>query len=594
VSTIKALPELRVHGGDLPATARALAPLLAHTDHIFMHACKPVRLVRDDKGGSLMIQTLSVDAVINEAHLLCQPKRFDRKEKAWIDATLPESVAQLYLALTPEQWGLRPLAAVVTTPIMHDDGSMVLKDYDPETKLYVTNVPPLDVPEHPSDDDAAAALLVLRRPFRTFVYADSERTEEDGQSVIDLERPIGCDETAALLNRCTAALRPSLEVAPAFLFSAPGNNGSGVGKGLAARADCMIATGDQPSIITPGDTEAELITSLNAALMTGAAYLMVDNANWMKIKSNVLAAAVTQRGVNVRRYRTHDLVPLNPIAHVVWTGNDVSVAEDCIYRIVRCEMDAKCEQPRLRKFKDGVDRFLVDIKAQRAELLSAILTIARWGRRRAEPLPAGKPFGSFETWASWIRDPLLALGARDPLDRIAVAKDDDISRAHIIEILETWFRHHGEAPMLANKLADPVKDAIDPERTRRKMEKNYRTKVLNRLANQRLAGFVFKMIEKTARCSFRKYAVEITPEATCRHCNRSGDDERGKIVACKVKSKSGADIFVPFHAACAADWRDDEPEPEVKAESTSGSNGPEPPPAEPDDMFTQPHSTVPL
>ena len=69
---------------------------------------------------------------------------------------------------------------------------------------------------------------------------------------------------------------------------------------------------------------------------------------------------------------------------------------------------------------------------------------------------SGRPLGSFEDWALWCRDPLLALGCRDPVERVEMVKADDPQRRRIVELFETWAVHHAERPIKAVDLAEPV------------------------------------------------------------------------------------------------------------------------------------------
>src|SRR5262245_16456193 len=158
------------------------------------------------------------------------------------------------------------------------------------------------------------------------------------------------------------------------------------------------------------------------------------------------------------------MVSLNSTAFVAVTGNGLTVSEDLGRRFLLCELDARCEDPELRPFPDG---FLKEIKQRRAELLTAALTIWRWGRQ-AKGLTRGKPLGSFEIWAEWCRDPLVALGCCDPVERIEALKANDPYRQRIAELFRTWWEHHGPNPVKANELATPVKTIADPqERGRR-------------------------------------------------------------------------------------------------------------------------------
>ncbi len=85
------------------------------------------------------------------------------------------------------------------------------------------------------------------------------------------------------------------------------------------------------------------------------------------------------------------------------------------------------------------------IRAKRSELLGAALTIWRWGRRNR--LKHGRPLGSFEQWARWCRDPLLALGCADPVQRISEIKRDDPRLAQVVDFFTACHELYGERAM---------------------------------------------------------------------------------------------------------------------------------------------------
>ena len=63
------------------------------------------------------------------------------------------------------KWNLRPLAGISTAPVFSADGSIrIAEGYDRDTGLWCANVPDLQIPEHPTRDDAVAAFRLLRRP----------------------------------------------------------------------------------------------------------------------------------------------------------------------------------------------------------------------------------------------------------------------------------------------------------------------------------------------------------------------------------------------------------------------------------------------
>jgi putative DNA primase/helicase len=270
-------------------------------------------------------------------------------------------------------------------------------------------------------------LRLLRESFRAFPFADAARRldSELGIEAVDLDLPPGMDESAFLVGLLTAVCRPSLWLAPGFLVRAPEISGSGTGKGLLVRAISAIAFGVQPRAFTKGDDGQELGKRVASDLIEAAPTLFLDNINSTILRSDILASLLTERPARIRILGSSRMATLNSTAFVAVTGNGLSVSEDLVRRFVVCEFDARCANPEQRRFEAG---FLRNIEDTRAELLAAALIIWRWGRQNAADLDPGLPLGSFENWAQWCRDPLLALGCSDPVDRIEMIKAEDAER----------------------------------------------------------------------------------------------------------------------------------------------------------------------
>jgi hypothetical protein len=213
----------------------------------------------------------------------------------------------------------------------------------------------------------------------------------------------------------------------------------------------------------------------------------------------------------------------DPIALVAVTGNGLTVTEDLARRFILCELDARCEDPETRPFAAG---FLKDIERQRSELLTAALTIWRWGRQNT--LARGKPLGSFERWAEWCRDPLVALGCCDSVERVEQLKGGDPHRQRDAELFHAWWQHHGAAPMKVNDLADPVKAIADSQGRGRQ----YLATFFSGLAGTHAAGFVLTRQEPAGKWTAATYALtEPAPTDPTRHrTHRSrGPDGTGPI-----------------------------------------------------------------
>jgi hypothetical protein len=323
---------------------------------------------------------------------------------------------------------------------------------------------------------------------------------EGDVEVIDIGQPPGLDESSFLAALLTAVCRQSLETAPGFLIRATNFSGSGSGKGLLIKAICVIAGGVKPSAFTSGHDANEFDKRLTAALIEARPAVFLDNFNAKELKSDTLASALTESPAMVRPMGHTKNVPLHTMTFIGITGNAVEIAEDMARRLITTNLDARMEDPEARTFKPG---FLDDVHEARPALLSDALAIWRWGRQTV--LKPGKALGSFELWAQWCRDPLLMLGARDPVDRIAEIKAADPRRRALIEIFDTWWAAHGDDLIKSTDLDPAVMECIDdsPHRKTDDGKPRYsRQKVARFCAanvGARLGGYVLEQIKDETR-----------------------------------------------------------------------------------------------
>jgi putative DNA primase/helicase len=467
----------------------------------------PVRVIRHADGTLPSAEKLTNHYVVIEAHRLSEPVKFDAKGNR-IPVTLPDRVAQMYLDMVGE-WQLQPLAGITTSPLLSDDGGVRIADgYDPDSMLWCCGVPQLRVPLKPSREDAERAVLLLRQAFRTFPFADSPRIRDIdlGVDVVDLAQQPGIDESAFLVALLTAVCRSSLWLAPALALTAAAVSGAGSGKGLLVRAICAIAFGTRPRAFTSGSERQELDKRLAAELVEAQPALFLDNVNGVALRSDTLASVLTERPARVRLLGVTRMVPLNSSAFIAITGNGLTLTEDLARRFITCELNAGCEDPESRPFRPG---FLQEIEQKRCELLLAALTIWRWGRQNATQLPRGKPLGSFEKWAEWCRDPLVALGCRDPVERVESIKAQDPRRQRIVELFEAWWKHHGSAPVKVSQLDEAVRSIADPQERGRQ----YLATFIASLAGTHAAGFVLSRQEAAGKWAAATYALKETAAA---------------------------------------------------------------------------------
>jgi putative DNA primase/helicase len=187
-------------------------------------------------------------------------------------------------------------------------------------------------------------------------------------------------------------------------------------------------------------------------------------------------------------------VPLHTRTFIGITGNGVQIAEDMARRILKTSLDAKMEDPEQRKFDAG---FLDSVLAERPKLLTDALTIWRWGRQA--DLKRGKPLGNYEVWSQWCRDPLLALGCRDPVDRIAEIKAADPQRQALVQFFDIWWTIHTDNVVKTGDIGDQINEHADPKSSRKGdgtliYNKQTVRRYLERHVNTRVAGYSFEQI----------------------------------------------------------------------------------------------------
>jgi hypothetical protein len=494
-TSIATLPQLVIDRANLPTAARHLADHLSRAGHLFERGGEVVRIVHASEGER--IERLHPYGILVEAHRVCQPVE-DKVKRGMIvreEVTLPLSVARIYLNLGGE-WDLPILKGICAAPLLSGDGSINCSvGYDNASGVWCVGANVPQISRHPTAEDARHALKFMRETFASFPFADSERLEGTEGSLVDLSKDPGADESALLMGCMTAVCRPSLPFAPALLIRAPQLSGSGTGKGLLVHAIAQTAFGRRPKAFTSRGDRQELTKRIESALMQSDPTLFLDNCNDETLASNVLAQVITEGEVNARPLGQSKMIPLSTNAFIVITGNAVQLSEDLTRRFLVVHLDAKCENPEQRKFDQN---FFALISARRSELVGAIMTIWRWGRQNR--LVHGTPLGSFEVWASWCRDPLLALGCVDPAFRITDLKIQDPLRQRIVDFFEAWHTAHGSRPVKFCDLDSNV---------RRLLEGNAQSQVarLQALENTRAGGFVLEAIKPQGKWGKKKYVM---------------------------------------------------------------------------------------
>jgi hypothetical protein len=207
-------------------------------------------------------------------------------------------------------------------------------------------------------------------------------------------------------------------------------------------------------------------------------------------------------------------------------------------------LDPRCEDPEARAFSGDV---VADVTGRRADLLAAALTVWRWGRQ-APDIKAGRALGSFPEWGRWVRDPLQALGCKDPAERVNEAKARDTRRQAVAELFAAWWEHHRDQPRAAKDLHDQVRQIADPQGRGRQ----FLVVHLDKLAGTRMAGFVLTRQAPAGKWGAATYALAKSDGRAETHRGQGtpGDSDApyGPYASggCEAKGEAAGDPMPPM------------------------------------------------
>jgi hypothetical protein len=349
----------------------------------------------------------------------------------------PVMVARAMLAKHGER-GFARLVAVTTAPTLRTDGSVLDQPgHDPDSGLlyYSEDPNPPRVPEHPTPDEAMEALRFLWRPFAGFPLVD------------DVARSV------VLHGLLTAAIRAALPTAPGIALDAPA---AGTGKTLLARCFGILATGDDPAVLPPADTDEETRKRLLAALREGARVLLWDNVR-EPLGCAALDSFLTAATFKDRILGSSETASLPNRALFVATGNNLRLTGDTCRRIFLARLDAETDTPYARDFDfDPVQ----ELQRERTRYVVAALTIIRAYIHAGRPKVGSGRTASFELWDDLVRQPICWLagvrgldsdqalpGLDDPLKAAQRAFDQDPETTKHAALLHAWYGAFNDVPM---------------------------------------------------------------------------------------------------------------------------------------------------
>ena len=155
---------------------------------------------------------------------------------------------------------------------------------------------------------------------------------------------------------------------------------------------------------------------------------------------------------------------LEPRLILFATGNNLTLVGDIGRRAVIAHLDAACENPHQRQFKDNP---LARILRDRGRYIAAALTLCKAFKVSGEPPEAR--LASFEHWSDTVRSAIRWAGGGDAVRTMATIAADDPARECHAAVLAAWDKTFGSDEVTVTDLIqaalkrDQIGGLVSPE-----------------------------------------------------------------------------------------------------------------------------------
>ena len=292
------------------------------------------------------------------------------------------------------EWpGIRRIEAVVESPVLRADGSMLqTAGYDLATGLlYRPNADFPIIPTTPTHNDAVAARDTLLKVVEDFPWA-------------------GEIHKAGWLAAVLTPLARYAFDGPAPLFAVDANV-RGTGKSLLVDVVSIITTGRAASRMTIPHGDDEFRKRVLAIALAGEPLILLDNAGTLGSPSLDAALTATTWG---DRILGESAIASGVPLYATWyaTGNNLILAADTARRTVQIRLDSKEESPEERSSFHHPN-LLTWVRQERPRLTAAALTILTAYCAADQPPMSLPAWGSFEAWSDLVRNAVAWVGMGD-------------------------------------------------------------------------------------------------------------------------------------------------------------------------------------
>lgn len=327
------------------------------------------------------VRELKGEALLHEIEGICEFQAYRKEGKQFVGVVkdCPEKIGQRITSLA---WAgnlqLPELRAVAKNPIITHSGVIIEDEgYHAETGVLLLNpsdTPWEPVPRKPTTVQVVDAFNKLWEPFHLFPYADINA------------------RSATLAAILTAVIRSSLDVAPAFMFSAPT---AGTGKSFLAEAIGELTGGF--TLAKPPAAKDEFDKVITSLLLKGDNCYLLDNAD-SSFGTGSFDALLTSGKSSNRVLGKSETVEAHRALWLI-TGNNSTVRGDTNRRVLSCYLDAQVERVLDRSFSFDPREM---VRSRRHGMVRAALTIIQAWLVSPEYRARPNSSGDFNQWRRMV------------------------------------------------------------------------------------------------------------------------------------------------------------------------------------------------
>ncbi|RSB48183.1 hypothetical protein EGK63_01665 [Brevundimonas sp. 357] len=409
--------------------------LLADEGSYFHTGGPIVRIKRDGERASVeLVNDHTLTAV------LADRAYWERKGRGndWTRCDPPPHVVRA-VRLGQDRPHLLNLSGLAHQPFYGADGSLVTTPgYDEGTGLYATFNRADFTLKDPTREEAIYALDYLKWLLREFFFVSEK------------------DMAAALSAILTAAVRPTLDQAPAFNISA---TQSGSGKSHLAKLIVLVATPDEAFNTTYPEKDEEAKKVLLAMLLQKPSAIVFDDMQGSWKPLGPLNRALTSATTTERILGSSQTATARTNTLILGTGNGTEPEGDMRRRVVSIYLDPKGKKAALHRYSK--DEPVSHARKNRGSVVVAALTIIEAFRAAGQPFAEVPPIGTFEEWSAKCRHPLIWLGEPDPAESLIEQVRQDPDGDLLEELLDIWSDLFGTRSVTVRKVIEKTAERPD-------------------------------------------------------------------------------------------------------------------------------------